>query len=189
MLMELERIISDFLMTAIIILSAGIILYPLTFSTILDVDEWLARRGVRDRRDLWRKLTQRERRVDAAVQSGAVVARLPAPDMPERRRHIRLKTGILGTLHPDTASLAANICDILDISASGARIRPVDPMAEAPLVALGIDRFGLFPAQVVWRNRDEVGLRFLQSPATVAHGMRGLVPTDCREAAPIARAA
>ncbi len=177
MRMELQRLISDFLMMAIIILSASVIFYPLTLSTILGVDEWLTRRGVHGWRDLWRKLAPQEHRALAEVHKAPVVTRIPALGMLERRRHMRLKTSFLGTLHPDAASLAANICDILDLSASGARIRPVDPLPEAPLVTLGIDRFGLFPAQVVWRHGGEIGLRFLQSPMMVAHGMRGLVPT------------
>jgi len=187
--MELQRLIADFMLTAMIILSSGIILYPLTLSAVLGIDKWRTRHGVHGSRDIWRTLTGRPRRVPAQDQSAPVPARFSALDLAERRRHMRLKTSFLGTLHPDAASLAANICDVLDLSASGARIRPVDPMPDAPLVTLGIDRFGLFPAQVVWRHGGEVGLQFLQSPVMVAHSMRGLVPTAICTPAPIAHAA
>lgn len=189
MIMELQKIIADFLMTAIIILSAGVVLYPLTLATMFGADEWLARHGIHGRRDLWRKLANWNRRVFAGEPNVLAVARIPAQDGSERRRYKRLTTRFLGTLHPNAKSPAANLCDVVDISASGVRIRPVDPLPEVPLVTLGLERFGLFTAQVVWRDGDEVGLRFLQSPAEIAHGMRGLVPAPCREPAPIARAA
>ncbi len=189
MLMELQEIISDFLMTAILMLSAGVILYPLTLATVLGVDEWLARCGIHGRRDLSRKLTGWKRRVFAEEPNVLAVPRISAQEGSERRRYKRLTTRFLGTLHPNAKSPAANLCDVVDLSASGARIRPVDPLPEAPLVTLGLDHFGLFTAQVVWRHGGEVGLRFLQSPAEIAHGMRGLVPAPCHEPAPIARAA
>ena len=46
MLMELQEIIADFVTTAIITLSAGWVLYPLTLTTMFGAEEWLARRRI-----------------------------------------------------------------------------------------------------------------------------------------------
>ncbi len=183
--MELQGIFSDFLTTAMIILLASTILYPLTLSLALGADRWLARRGVCRGRGLWRRFAAGERSSWTTTSGDAHHRGVPAAQLiggaapdegPERRRHIRLKTPLLGTLHRDTAAAAGNLCDVVDLSASGARIRPVDPLPEVPLLALGLEHFGLFAAQIVWRDHDEVGLRFLQSPTEVARLMRGLLP-------------
>jgi len=193
--MELQTILSDFITATIFVLLAGTVLYPLALSAVRDADRWLARQDIRSRDDLWRKLAawmpgDRGLTSDTGDPPGGQAATaVPATKASERRQHGRLKTRFLGSLHPDSAAPAVNLCDVIDLSAGGARIRPVDPLPDAPMLALGLNRFGLLPAQVVWRDRDEVGLRFLQSPAEVSRVMRGLVPASGPVLAPAARAA
>lgn len=101
----------------------------------------------------------------------------PAARPSERRDHKRYRTCFLGTLHNDAGALATNLCDILDLSATGARIRPVDPMpAMLAQVTVGLERLGRFPARVVWRHHGEVGLRFERGPKEVMAKMCGLIP-------------
>ena len=94
----------------------------------------------------------------------------------ERRRHRRIRTNFLGTLHPSADARADNLCDVLDISASGARIRPVDRLRDASPLTLGLERFGRVPARVVWDRGGEVGLQFEQTPDQTVRMMRGLLP-------------
>ena len=94
----------------------------------------------------------------------------------ERRRHRRIRTNFLGTLHPSADARADNLCDVLDISASGARIRPVDRLRDASPLILGLERFGRVPARVVWDRGGEVGLQFEQTPDQTVRMMRGLLP-------------
>lgn len=111
---------------------------------------------------------------DPALQSAAL-----ARDYVERRRHKRFTTCLLATLHPEPNAKADNLCDVVDLSAGGARIRPVDRLAETRSVTLGLRHFGLIPAQVVWRRDGEVGLEFRQDPSETVAMMRGLLPTAC----------
>lgn len=94
----------------------------------------------------------------------------------DRRRQKRFRTCLLGTLHRAAGDQAENLCDILDISFGGARVRPVDPMPARRRITLGLRHFGQLPARVVWRRDGEMGLKFDQNPAETMAIMKGLMP-------------
>ena len=99
----------------------------------------------------------------------------PSRERQRRRAHKRLRTCLMGSLHTKADTQVDNLCDVIDFSASGARIRLVDPMAEIPRMTLGLRHFGFFPARVVWRDGNDVGLNFDLAPDTVVGQMRGLL--------------
>jgi hypothetical protein len=192
--MDLQSFISNLLTATLIFLPAGVLLYAVVATTAERAQHWLARqrRPVRQAAARWRAFleTPLPRQplqaslglFAAAIESGVESvsrwswARPAPPSGRERRRHQRFRTGYMGSLHEDAETRASNLCDILDISATGARIRPVDPMQPTEHMTLGLERFGLFPARVVWWRNDEVGLRFEQTPTQVTYMMRGLLP-------------
>ena len=96
----------------------------------------------------------------------------------DRRRQKRFKTCFLGTLHRSSNAEAEHLCDILDLSAGGARVRPVDPMLPRRRMALGLRHFGCFPARVVWRRGDELGLKFEQDPSQIMEALKGFLPSS-----------
>ena len=57
---------------------------------------------------------------------------------------------------------------IVNISAGGAMVRPEDPAFLATSVVLRNTRIGDLAAEVVWRQDDELGLRFADESETVA---------------------
>jgi len=84
----------------------------------------------------------------------------------ERRRHRRypiLESGILyGTDGPID-------CQVTDLSASGARVRPVDaPPAYDGRCRFLLARLGLFDAAIRWRANGVLGLDFDAAPDVVA---------------------
>lgn len=69
-----------------------------------------------------------------------------------------------------SASLASredrSVCDILNMSAGGARIRLDDQITGIgqPGLVLTIDDYGDIPARLVWQNGYDVGLKFDGDP-------------------------
>ncbi len=59
-------------------------------------------------------------------------------------------------------------CVIVNISAGGAMVRSEDPAFFVTSVVLRNSRIGDLAAKVVWRQDDELGLRFADDPETVA---------------------
>ncbi len=59
-------------------------------------------------------------------------------------------------------------CVIVNISAGGAMVRSEDPAFFMTSVVLRNSRIGDLAAKVVWRQDDELGLRFADDPETVA---------------------
>ncbi len=59
-------------------------------------------------------------------------------------------------------------CVIVNISAGGAMVRSEDPAFFATSVVLRNAHIGDLPAEVVWRQNDELGLKFADDPETVA---------------------
>ena len=108
----------------------------------------------------------------AAEARQAAAAATPEPavvkaDGADRRRHRRRAVHVLGRL----AHTARNEdCDVLDLSVGGARVRSSDPAPStiyAGGVTLHLDRRRRLPAEVVWRQGDQLGLRFAE-PAAAA---------------------
>ncbi len=99
----------------------------------------------------------------------------PSFERQRRRAHKRLRTCLMGSLHTEAVTRVDNLCDVVDFSAGGTRVRLVDPMAEISRITLGLRHFGFFPARVVWRDGEELGLKFDLAPETVVGQMRGLL--------------
>ncbi|MHA1151100.1 MAG: PilZ domain-containing protein [Alphaproteobacteria bacterium] len=59
-------------------------------------------------------------------------------------------------------------CVIVNISAGGAMVRSEDPAFYATSVVLRNSRIGDLAAEVLWRQDDELGLKFADDPETVA---------------------
>ena len=59
-------------------------------------------------------------------------------------------------------------CVIVNISAGGAMVRSEDPAFFMNSVVLRNPRIGDLAAEVVWRQNDELGLRFADDPEMVA---------------------
>ena len=59
-------------------------------------------------------------------------------------------------------------CLIVNISSGGAMVRSEDPAFYATSVVLRNARIGELAAEVVWRQNDELGLKFADDPETVA---------------------
>ena len=92
----------------------------------------------------------------------------------ERRKHERHPARLGGCLR--LSDQALRYCDILDVSANGARIRTAKPLAQATWVTLGIDRVGKIHAQVVWRKDNLAGIQFAAEPRYVSRMLRGVLP-------------
>jgi hypothetical protein len=111
------------------------------------------------------------------LDKGAAQAPRPkAPCSPEHRVHKRFRTCFLGTLHQSADADPDNLCDIIDLSASGARVRPVEPIPATTRIALGLRHFGVRSARIVWRRNGEVGLQFENDSREAASALRGLLP-------------
>lgn len=59
-------------------------------------------------------------------------------------------------------------CVIVNISSGGAMVRSEDPAFFATSVVLRNAHTGDLAAEVVWRQNDELGLKFADDPETVA---------------------
>lgn len=199
--MEVQRIISELLTIAIVILSVGVLLYSFVFATAMTASKWLERRAPLDLRitlnDAWWRVTRSYLWVQSKVLGALAAGASPDPEIAEvqerrqfqdsphdqdrrqyqdRRRFPRFRACYMGSLHSTEQAVPVNLCDILDLSANGARIRPVESLSNARRVTLGLENFGRFPAEIAWRRGDEVGLTFSEDPSRIVHRMRGLIP-------------
>jgi hypothetical protein len=59
-------------------------------------------------------------------------------------------------------------CIIVNIAAGGAMVRSDDPAFVMTPVVLRNSRIGDLTAEVVWRRGNELGLKFVDNPETVA---------------------
>jgi hypothetical protein len=59
-------------------------------------------------------------------------------------------------------------CVIVNISAGGAMVRTEDAAYCQTTVVLRNERLGDLAAEVVWRQNDELGLKFVDGPDTIA---------------------
>jgi hypothetical protein len=170
--MEAASMMSDILGIAIVVLLAVTIACPAAALIFQDAGQhWRRLRGRAAPR-----FGRRARRSARARQDPTLV--LTRNSMPERdrRQQKRFRTCLLGTLHRAAGDQPENLCDILDISLGGARVRPVDPMPARRRITLGLRHFGRLPARVVWRHGGEMGLKFDQEPAEIMAIMKGLMP-------------
>jgi hypothetical protein len=83
----------------------------------------------------------------------------------EQRRHIRKH--VLWTARLETGNGSLD-CIILNISRSGAKLRLTAPSLLLQPVKLIMESYGTLPAEIVWQNVDNVGIRFNADPEAVA---------------------
>ena len=67
-------------------------------------------------------------------------------------------------------------CITLDLSLGGARLRCSRAIALLEPATLVLDKFGKFPAEVVWTTPTEIGLQFTESPEQVANRFGDILP-------------
>ena len=94
----------------------------------------------------------------------------------ERRKHKRHMIHLGGRLRTGPSDQVARQCDILDVSANGARIRTDMPLAADSWVTLSLERLGKIHAQVVWRKGNLAGVQFAADPHYVARMLLGILP-------------
>lgn len=99
-----------------------------------------------------------------------------APVVLERRKHPRHMTRLGGCLRPSQSDPVLRYCDILDVSASGARIRTAKPLAAESWVTLGIESLGKVHAQVVWQKENLAGVQFAADPSYIKRLLRRVLP-------------
>ncbi len=94
----------------------------------------------------------------------------------DRRQHRRVRTLLTGHLNQgDEATDGV----VLNLSVSGAKVRLAEPSFLGAIVKMRIARLGEFRGQVVWRARNRMGLRFLDTPIDTSAIMTGFLPDDC----------
>ncbi len=67
-------------------------------------------------------------------------------------------------------------CRIVNVSMSGAKAHVSNPSELASPVILAIDRFGEFYCEIVWREGDYLGLKFLADQQTIEETIGEAVP-------------
>lgn len=67
-------------------------------------------------------------------------------------------------------------CITLDLSLGGARLRCSREIALLEPATLLLDKFGKFPAEVVWTTPTEIGLQFTEPPEDVAGRFGDILP-------------
>ncbi len=94
----------------------------------------------------------------------------------DRRQHRRVRTLLTGQVNQDE-----RVTDgvVLNLSVSGAKVRLAEPSFLGAIVKMRIARLGEFRGQVVWRTRNRMGLRFLDTPNDTSAIMTGFLPDDC----------
>ncbi len=88
------------------------------------------------------------------------------PETNKEQRHYP-RSSVLWSGQISTGGRSAD-CRILNISARGVKIRLLEPFEPASVVSLRIDRFGVFPGDVLWRYEDFLGIRFRDDPGDIA---------------------
>ena len=158
--MELQSLISDVGGAAVVVLFVASIVFPIALASVRAAEEWLALGHASLVQPLGRAFFGR-----------------PAPAKPEdRRRYKRFRTHLEGTVYCHPRAKDARACEILDLSANGARIRTDLPLVCGRRLNLAMERFGIFRVHMVWRRGSEVGLQFAAEPRKVVTMMRGFLP-------------
>lgn len=65
-------------------------------------------------------------------------------------------------------------CEIINVSAGGAKIRIDHQVSPGTVVRLEIGPFGHFNGTIAWQQGEEVGLKFSHDPAEMAEVVIGL---------------
>lgn len=92
-----------------------------------------------------------------------------------RRGHPRFTVVWTGRI---VAASRALDCVVLNISASGAKLRVFESMELPQRFTLVVDRFGDFPAELVWRDRRSAGVRFVGDPTQIGQTFAQALPAS-----------
>ena len=92
---------------------------------------------------------------------------LPADDQqgPERQRFTRRSILLNATLRDDEGAVD---CDLVDISAGGAKVHVAAPFRLGAQLLLTIGDEHTFYSKVAWRDGEFLGLRFIEPPESIA---------------------
>ncbi len=96
---------------------------------------------------------------------------------PRERRHYK-RTHVLfsGRLHSGQRAIEGIV---LDLSASGARLRIAEPIVTNSAMTLRLGDSVDIDVEVAWQKENNLGLRFRQVPARIASIFAGVLPEDC----------
>ncbi len=99
----------------------------------------------------------------------------PAPaGKSELRRHPRF--AVLWTGRIDVSAEWID-CAILNISADGAKLRFFKAIDLPKNFSVSVDRYGVFPAELAWREGNSAGVRFLGDIAPIEQAIAMALPT------------
>jgi len=93
------------------------------------------------------------------------------PSCSENRGYVRRDVLVAGRLECGGIWTA---CEVLNVSAGGARLRVPIPYGLGERLCLDIESCGRFAAVVAWARGDEVGLKFSCDPAQTAEALIAL---------------
>ena len=105
----------------------------------------------------------------------SVAVRKEAAD--DRRRFPRFVHLASGTLRTGDVTVA---CQVLDISANGAQIRPVGEVARSGSVSFDFNGFGTFEGEIRWTEGRRYGVQFTENPVAVSTRLRDYLPHEYR---------
>lgn len=88
-----------------------------------------------------------------------------------RRQHPRKKVFLRAELRSGNDAAP---CDILNLSAGGARISSTLKVSAGSRVILNLEPFGELPGEIVWQNGEEMGINFQKDPAQIAEIVLGI---------------
>ena len=102
---------------------------------------------------------------------------LDAGDGADRRRYRRYPVLESGLIYTSDGCID---CQVVDLSASVVRVRPVGKLTEQDgTCRFLLGRLGAFEAEVCWEGKDSIGIQFGDAPETVAKRYSDLLPGDC----------
>jgi c-di-GMP-binding flagellar brake protein YcgR len=82
-----------------------------------------------------------------------------------RRKHSRNSVLFKAKIFFDKQSIS---CEILDISAGGARARVQRQLKHGLHVTLNLDPFGEIPCEIAWQKDQNLGMKFQGDPVEIA---------------------
>ena len=94
----------------------------------------------------------------------------------ERRRYKRTRVLMAAKL---VSAQRATGGLVLDISANGAQIQLPEPLVPDSAMTLRLAETVDLGVEIVWRNRNRLGLRFRDLPSQISSIFAGLLPEDC----------
>jgi len=93
----------------------------------------------------------------------------------ENRKHERRDVRLHGMLMVgEAADAPAVACEIVNLSAGGAKVKLAEPVGHPAVVVLEIAPGGKYAADVIWKSPPFVGLKFRPSPEAMARVLSAL---------------